>query len=60
MAIYAALGVAGSGFAFLLSVAFALAGLHASSTLYKVSLYRVLRSPISFFDTTPTGDALQM
>ncbi|KAJ6465868.1 multidrug resistance-associated ABC transporter [Mycena sanguinolenta] len=55
MAIYAALGVAQAFFSFLTSFAFALASLTASLTLFKTALAHILRSPASFFDTTPMG-----
>ncbi|KAF9466028.1 multidrug resistance-associated ABC transporter [Collybia nuda] len=58
MAVYAALGVAQAIFSFTLSFAFALASLIASFNLFKAALSGVLRSPTSFFDTTPMGRIL--
>ncbi|KAG6856152.1 hypothetical protein H0H87_007058 [Tephrocybe sp. NHM501043] len=58
MAVYAAIGVAQAILAFMLSFAFALASLAASLNLFKTALTHVLRSPISFFDTTPIGRIL--
>ncbi|KZS90158.1 multidrug resistance-associated ABC transporter [Sistotremastrum niveocremeum HHB9708] len=55
MGVYAALGVAQALFSFASSFAFSLTGLRASFTLFKGALIGVLRSPISFFDTTPMG-----
>ncbi|KAF5370935.1 hypothetical protein D9615_009781 [Tricholomella constricta] len=58
MAVYAGLGVAQAIFSFILSFAFALASLIASLNLFKAALTSVLRSPTSFFDTTPIGRIL--
>ncbi|KAJ7630119.1 multidrug resistance-associated ABC transporter [Mycena polygramma] len=58
MAVYAALGLAQAFFSFLTSFAFALASLMASLSLFKTALSHVLRSPSSFFDTTPMGRIL--
>ncbi|KAF8882127.1 P-loop containing nucleoside triphosphate hydrolase protein [Infundibulicybe gibba] len=58
MAVYAALGVAQALFSFILSFAFAVASLIASLNLFKAALSSVLRSPTSFFDTTPMGRIL--
>ncbi|KAJ7730232.1 multidrug resistance-associated ABC transporter [Mycena maculata] len=58
MAVYSALGFAQAFFSFLTSFAFALASLYASLSLFKAALARVLRSPTSFFDTTPMGRIL--
>ncbi|KZT33501.1 multidrug resistance-associated ABC transporter [Sistotremastrum suecicum HHB10207 ss-3] len=55
MGVYAALGFAQGLFSFISSFAFSLTGLRASFTLFKGALMGVLRSPISFFDTTPMG-----
>ncbi|KAJ6578750.1 multidrug resistance-associated ABC transporter [Mycena vulgaris] len=55
MAVYTALGLAQAVFSFLTSFAFALASLMASLSLFKAALAHVLRSPSSFFDTTPMG-----
>lgn len=58
MAVYASLGVAQAVFTFLVSAAFALASLIAGLNLFKAALRGVLRSPASFFDTTPMGRIL--
>ncbi|KAF8066646.1 multidrug resistance-associated ABC transporter [Lyophyllum atratum] len=58
MAVYAGLGVAQAIFSFVLSFAFSLASLFASLNLFKAALASVLRSPTSFFDTTPIGRIL--
>ncbi|KAH9476201.1 ABC-type transporter cicA [Psilocybe cubensis] len=58
MAVYAALGMAQAVFQFILSFSFAIASLIASLNLFRTALRRVLRSPISFFDTTPMGRIL--
>ncbi|TDL26292.1 multidrug resistance-associated ABC transporter [Rickenella mellea] len=55
MAVYAGLGVALGLFACFTSYAFCLAGLVASLNLFNAALEGVLRSPVSFFDTTPMG-----
>ncbi|KAI0929440.1 hypothetical protein AcV7_005292 [Taiwanofungus camphoratus] len=55
MGTYAALGVASALFSFLLSFSFTLASLVAGLRMFKTALMAVLRSPISFFDTTPMG-----
>ncbi|KAF5370913.1 hypothetical protein D9615_009789 [Tricholomella constricta] len=55
MAVYAGFGAAQAVFSFLLSLAFALMSLVGSLRLFKAALNSVLRSPISFFDTTPMG-----
>ncbi|KAJ7461221.1 multidrug resistance-associated ABC transporter [Mycena latifolia] len=58
MAVYAGLGFAQALFSFLTSFAFALVSLKASLTLFKAALAHILRSPSSFFDTTPMGRIL--
>ncbi|KAF8915697.1 multidrug resistance-associated ABC transporter [Mucidula mucida] len=58
MGVYAGLGAAQAVFAFLLSFCFALSALIASLRMFKASLSHVLRSPVSFFDTTPVGRIL--
>ncbi|KAG5647497.1 hypothetical protein DXG03_009434 [Asterophora parasitica] len=55
MAVYAGFGAAQALFSFLLSLAFALMGLVGSLRLFQGALNGVLRSPTSFFDTTPMG-----
>ncbi|OBZ78499.1 Canalicular multispecific organic anion transporter 1 [Grifola frondosa] len=54
MGVYAALGISSGIFAFLLSLS--IWGL----SMFKVALMAVLRSPVSFFDTTPMGRILQL
>ncbi|KAF8061825.1 P-loop containing nucleoside triphosphate hydrolase protein [Lyophyllum atratum] len=58
MAVYTGLGVAQAIFSFVLSFAFSLANLFASLNLFKAALASVLRSPTSFFDTTPIDKIL--
>ncbi|KIM43822.1 hypothetical protein M413DRAFT_434825 [Hebeloma cylindrosporum] len=58
MAVYASLGAAQAVFMFLLSFSFAIVSLIASLNLFKAALKAVLRSPMSFFDTTPMGRIL--
>ncbi|KAL5511261.1 hypothetical protein ACEPAH_4476 [Sanghuangporus vaninii] len=55
MGVYAALGVAQAVLTFLSSLIFCLVGLYAALRLFKTALMGVLRSPVSFFDTTPMG-----
>ncbi|OBZ77828.1 Oligomycin resistance ATP-dependent permease YOR1 [Grifola frondosa] len=55
MGVYAALGVSSGVFSFLLSFTFSLASLAAGLRMFKAALMAVLRSPVSFFDTTPLG-----
>ncbi|KAL5489922.1 hypothetical protein ACEPAI_4754 [Sanghuangporus weigelae] len=55
MGVYAALGVAQAVLTFFSSLIFCLVGLYAALRLFKVALMGVLRSPVSFFDTTPMG-----
>ncbi|KAF4621625.1 hypothetical protein D9613_012586 [Agrocybe pediades] len=58
MLVYALLGVAQAIFTFMLSLSFTIASLFASLNLFRTALRTVLRSPISFFDTTPMGRIL--
>ncbi|EFI26687.1 ATP-binding cassette [Coprinopsis cinerea okayama7 len=55
MAVYAAFGAAQAILTFCLSFAFALISLRAGLKLFKAALRAILRSPLSFFDTTPMG-----
>ncbi|KAG6877944.1 hypothetical protein C0993_001802 [Termitomyces sp. T159_Od127] len=55
MAVYAGLGVAQALFSCLVSLSFSLMCLVGSLRLFKAALKGVLRSPVSFFDTTPMG-----
>ncbi|KXN89182.1 Multidrug resistance-associated protein 1 [Leucoagaricus sp. SymC.cos] len=58
MAVYAGFGVASAIFMFLMSFSFAVLSLIASLNLFRTALKGVLRSPTSFFDTTPIGRIL--
>ncbi|KAF8884421.1 ATP-dependent bile acid permease [Gymnopilus junonius] len=58
MAVYAALGMAQAIFQFILGFSFAILSLIASLRLFRTALKAVLRSPVSFFDTTPMGRIL--
>ncbi|EPQ52804.1 multidrug resistance-associated ABC transporter [Gloeophyllum trabeum ATCC 11539] len=53
--VYAGLGVAQAVFALVSNLTFTLAGLSASLAMFQAALMHVLRSPVSFFDTTPMG-----
>lgn len=53
--VYAALGVSQALCLFLFSVALSYFGTTASKTMLQQSITRVLRAPMSFFDTTPLG-----
>ncbi|CAL1710985.1 unnamed protein product [Somion occarium] len=55
MATYGGLGAGVAVFSFLLSFSMSLIALSASLRMFKTALLSVLRSPISFFDTTPMG-----
>lgn len=55
MGTYAALGAAMALFTFMLSFSISLTALSAGLALFKAALAAVLRSPVSFFDTTPMG-----
>ncbi|KAF5360291.1 hypothetical protein D9758_009169 [Tetrapyrgos nigripes] len=55
MAVYAGLGVSQAVFHFLLTFSIAVVNLNGSSNLFRTAFNRVLRSPVSFFDTTPMG-----
>ncbi|KAK3715700.1 ATP-binding cassette transporter yor1 [Vermiconidia calcicola] len=52
---YAALGVAQAGLMFAFSVILTILGTKASKVMLHRAITRVLRSPMSFFDTTPLG-----
>ncbi|KAL0562890.1 hypothetical protein V5O48_019188, partial [Marasmius crinis-equi] len=56
--LYAGLGAAAAFFQALTSLIFALAGLLASLNLFRSALRAALKSPLSFFDTTPVGRIL--
>ena len=53
--VYAALGVASSVTMFLFAIFVAVMGTNASRVMLKRAIIRVIHSPMSFFDTTPTG-----
>ncbi|KAJ8457503.1 hypothetical protein ONZ45_g18288 [Pleurotus djamor] len=58
MGVYAGLGVANAMFTFLLGISFSFAALIAGFNMFRTALRAVLRSPTSFFDTTPMGRIL--
>lgn len=58
MAVYVSLGFAQAFLAFVTCVAFALASLSASLSVFNAAMAAVLGSPVSFFDTTPIGRIL--
>jgi ABC-type multidrug transport system fused ATPase/permease subunit len=53
--IYAGLATAQVMFMYTFALVLAMAGTNASKTILSKALTRVLRAPMSFFDTTPTG-----
>ena len=53
--IYAALGVVQAVLMFLFSVLLSVLGTNASKVMLRDAVTRVLRAPMSFFDTTPLG-----
>ena len=53
--IYAALGVTQSTLMFSFSTVLSTSGTNASKTMLQRAMQRVLRAPMSFFDTTPLG-----
>ncbi|KAK7002404.1 oligomycin resistance ATP-dependent permease YOR1 [Favolaschia claudopus] len=55
MGIYAGISGLTAIFSFAMSLSFTLVGLIASLGLFKAALGRVLKAPMSFFDTTPMG-----
>ncbi|GAM88788.1 hypothetical protein ANO11243_068220 [Dothideomycetidae sp. 11243] len=55
IAVYAALGVAQAALMFSFSVSLTILGTRASKTMLHNAVTRVLRAPMSFFDTTPLG-----
>ncbi|EUC66120.1 ABC transporter protein YOR1, putative [Rhizoctonia solani AG-3 Rhs1AP] len=55
MAIYAILGFAQAFGLFCMGGVFAILTFHASQSLHRDALDRILHAPISFFDTTPLG-----
>lgn len=55
MGVYAALGVVQALLMFAFMVALSICGTAASKNLLRMAVVRVLRAPMSFFDTTPLG-----
>ncbi|KAJ7890947.1 multidrug resistance-associated ABC transporter [Mycena olivaceomarginata] len=55
MGVYAGISGATAVASFLLSLCFTIIGLISSLGLFKAALGRVLKAPMSFFDTTPMG-----
>ncbi|KAJ4480031.1 ABC transporter [Lentinula aciculospora] len=55
MGVYAGLGVAQATAMFLMGTTFALLTYFASQRLHKAAIERVMRAPMSFFETTPLG-----
>ena len=53
--VYASLAIANATLTFLYSVSVAIGGTRASKVMLGNSMRRVLRAPMSFFDTTPLG-----
>ncbi|KAG8805929.1 hypothetical protein FRC17_005264, partial [Serendipita sp. 399] len=58
MGLYAGIGGVQAFISFLSSIAFAIGGLNASRVLFRTALESLLRSPVSFYDTTPVGRIL--
>jgi ATP-binding cassette subfamily C (CFTR/MRP) protein 1 len=58
MGIFVALGVASAIFAFMRVLVMLYMGVRASRTLHAELIRTILRAPLSFFDTTPTGRLL--
>jgi ATP-binding cassette subfamily C (CFTR/MRP) protein 1 len=55
LGVYGVLGVGNAVGVLMSTLAMALGSIHASGALHKKMLLSVLRSPMSFFDTTPLG-----
>ncbi|KAF4965895.1 hypothetical protein FSARC_6365 [Fusarium sarcochroum] len=55
IAIYAALGVVQALLMFAFSVVLSILGTKSSKVMLRIAVTRVLRAPMSFFDTTPLG-----
>ena len=58
LSVYGVLGLLQSGFIMVGTIMISIGTLNAASKLHKTMLYRILRSPMSFFDTTPLGRIL--
>eukprot|EP00095_Tigriopus_kingsejongensis_P003830 maker-scaffold2698_size13172-snap-gene-0.3 protein:Tk03830 transcript:maker-scaffold2698_size13172-snap-gene-0.3-mRNA-1 annotation:"multidrug resistance-associated protein 1 isoform x4" len=55
LGVYGGLGFCQAFSTMLLSIVLAISTLNASKQMHKTMLHRVMRSPMSFFDTTPLG-----
>eukprot|EP00761_Pharyngomonas_kirbyi_P013067 gb/GECH01013094.1/.p1 GENE.gb/GECH01013094.1/~~gb/GECH01013094.1/.p1 ORF type:complete len:1376 (+),score=357.92 gb/GECH01013094.1/:1-4128(+) len=58
LAVYGSFAITSALLQFARNVIFAFAGLHASTKFHSRALYKILRAPMRFFDTTPTGRIL--
>ena len=58
LGVYAALGISQAIFVLFAAFALAMGGIFASKILHNSMLGSILRSPMSFFDTTPLGRIL--
>lgn len=58
MGLYAGFGVSQAVFTYIVSYIVAILGVNASYSMFTKALGSVLRSPVSFFDTTPMGRIL--
>lgn len=58
LGVYGGLGIVQAIFIFIYAMTMALSTVEASRILHKKMLYSILRSPMSFFDTTPSGRIL--
>lgn len=55
MGVYAAFGASNAIFMFLFSLSLTILGTNASKVMLNGAIFRALRAPMSFFDTTPLG-----
>jgi ABC-type multidrug transport system fused ATPase/permease subunit len=58
LGIYAAIGAGASLFQITMDTTFLLSCARASKLIHEKLLYRIMRSPMSFFDTNPIGRIL--
>ena len=58
MGVYVGLGLSQASFVLFAAFSLAIAGIFASTTIHRKMLKNILRSPMSFFDTTPLGRIL--